>query len=202
MVLDHDEKRVTPSFVSANYFAELGAPAAGGRFFDATRDESSTSAPVAVLSFRLWQRRFQGDPSIVGKNIDLDGRPATVIGSAPQQFANLGTDDPDVWLPLPQHSYFVQGSLPLSDPKFDGMIFMWGRLAPGVSPKQAEQELLALTNRLRDLYPALIWDHERIVVTPGAHFFSTRRCGAGDRSGRAAGIAHPRRPPAPTSAAC
>ena len=62
--------------------------------------------------------------------------------------------------------------MPLDDPKFDGMIFMWGRLAPGVSPKQAEQELLALTNRLRELYPAVIWDHERIVVTPGAHFFS------------------------------
>ena len=177
MVLDHDEKRVTPSFVSTNYFAELGAPAAVGGFFDATRDESSNSTPVAVISFRLWQRRFQGDPSIVGKNIDLDGRSATVIGVAPQHFANLGTDNPDVWLPLPQHSYFVQGSLPLNDPKFDGMIFMWGRLATGVSPRQAEQELLAITNRLRDLYPTLIWDHERILVTPGAHFFSTEDAG-------------------------
>ncbi len=177
MVLDHDEKRVTPSFVSANYFTELGASATAGRLFDATREGPSGSSPVSVLSFRLWQRRFRGDPSIVGKSIDLDGRSATVIGVAPQQFANLGTDDPDVWLPLAQHSYFVQGSLPLDDPKFDGMIFMWGRFASGVSPKQAEQELLALTNRLRELYPPLIWDHERILVTPGAHFFSTEDAG-------------------------
>ena len=48
---------------------------------------------------------------------------------------------------------------------------MWGRLAPGVSMTNAEQELLSLTDQLRKLYPAVIWDHEYIVVTPGAHFF-------------------------------
>lgn len=172
MVLGQDEKRVTPAFVSANYFAELGAPAVAGHVFDAATEDSSGAAPVAVLSFHLWQTRFLGDPSIVGKGIVLDGRPATVIGIVSPQFANLGTADPDVFLPLAQHSYFVQGSLPLSDPNFDGMIFMWGRLAPGVSPRQAEQELLALTNRLREVSPASVWDHERIMVEPGAHFFS------------------------------
>ncbi len=49
---------------------------------------------------------------------------------------------------------------------------MWGRLAPGVSMPSAEQELLSLTNQLRKIYPTVIWDHEYIVVTPGAHFFS------------------------------
>ncbi len=49
---------------------------------------------------------------------------------------------------------------------------MWGRLAPGVSRPRAEQELLSLTNQLRKIYPAVIWDHEYIVITPGAHFLS------------------------------
>ncbi len=49
---------------------------------------------------------------------------------------------------------------------------MWGRLAPGVSISSAEQELLSLTNQLRKIYPTVIWDHEYIVVTPGAHFLS------------------------------
>ena len=172
MALGQDEKRVAPEFISANYFAELGAPAVAGRLFDPALEDSSGAPPVAVLSYRLWQTRFMGDPSVVGKNIVLDGRSATVIGVVSSQFANLGTADPDVFLPLAQHSYFVQGSLPLSDPDFDGMIFLWGRLAPGVSLNQAEQELVALTNRLREASPALVWDHERIVVTPGAHFFT------------------------------
>src|SRR5580692_9288525 len=174
MVLNQDEQRVKATFVSSNYFSELGGSAATGRLFDAERDNSA-SAPVCVLSFRLWQRKFDGDPSIVGKVIRLAGKPATVIGVASEAFANLGTDDPDIWLPLLQHSYFVEGSKPLTDPKFEGLIGMWGRLAPGVSRSNAEQELLSLTNQLRKIYPAVIWDHEYIVVTPGAHFFTDER---------------------------
>jgi hypothetical protein len=71
-----------------------------------------------------------------------------------------------------QHSYFVEGSQSLADPKFEGLIGMWGRLAPGVSRSSAEQEMLSLTNQLRKIYPTVIWDHEYIVITLGAHFLS------------------------------
>jgi predicted permease len=172
MALDHDEQRVKPSFVTANYFVELGASAAIGRLLDPSREEDAGSAPVAVLSYRLWQQRFEGDTSVVGRTVSLGGRPATVIGVAAQGFANLGTDDPDLWLPLAQHGYFVAGSRALDDPKFDGMLRMWARLAPGVTQSQAQQELLALTNQLRPLYPSVIWDHERIELSAGAHFFT------------------------------
>jgi predicted permease len=170
MVLNRDEQRIHPSFVTANYFSELGSSSAAGRLFDPVREDSSGSAPVAVLSYRFWQRRFNGDPAIIGKTLYLAGKPATVIGVTARGFANLGSENPDVWLPLLQHSYFVEGSKALSDPEFDGMLIMWGRLAPSVSYAQAAQELLALTNQLRKLYPAVIWDREYIVVTPGAHF--------------------------------
>jgi predicted permease len=171
LVLNQDEQRVSATFISSNYFSELGGSAATGRLFEAARDDAA-SAPVCVLSFRLWQRKFDGDPSIVGKAIRLGGKPATVIGVASETFASLGTDNPDLWLPLLQHSYFVEGSKPLGDPKFEGLIGMWGRVAPGVSRSSAEQELLSLTNQLRKIYPTVIWDHEYIVITPGAHFFS------------------------------
>jgi predicted permease len=171
MVLNHDEQRIHPSFVTANYFSELGASSAAGRLFDPSREDSSASAPVAVLSYRFWQRKFDGNRSIIGKTLYVAGKPVTVIGVTAQAYANLGTENPDIWLPLLQHPYFVEGSKALSDPTFDGMLIMWGRLAPGVSYSQAAQELLALTNQLRKLYPAVIWDHEYIVVTPGAHFF-------------------------------
>jgi putative ABC transport system permease protein len=170
LVLDHDEQRVIPSFVSANYFSELGASAAAGRLFDPSREELAASAPVVVLSYPFWQRKYAADPSIVGKTIHLAGKPATVIGVTSQSFANLGTREPDAWLPLMQHTYFVDGSKQLDDPKFEGMIVVTARLAPGATIPQTAQELLALTNRLRKLYPAIIWDNEYIRVSPGAHF--------------------------------
>jgi predicted permease len=52
------------------------------------------------------------------------------------------------------------------------LIGMWGRLAPGVSRSSAEQEMLSLTNQLRKIYPTVIWDHEYMVISPGAHFLS------------------------------
>ena len=81
LVLNQDEKRISATFVSSNYFSELGAAAATGRLLDAAHDDAA-SAPVCVLSFRLWQRKFDGDASIVGKSIRLGGRPATVVGVA------------------------------------------------------------------------------------------------------------------------
>jgi len=62
LVLNQDEQRVQATFVSSNYFSELGGSAAAGRLFDAARDDSA-SAPVCILSYRLWQRKFEGDPS-------------------------------------------------------------------------------------------------------------------------------------------
>jgi predicted permease len=172
MVLDRNEQRLKPSFVTANYFAELGASAAVGRLFDRVRENTVGSAPVVVLSYRLWQRSFAGDSSVVGRSILLGGRPATVIGVTAQGFANPGMDDPDLYLPLAQHGYFVVGSKALNDPKFDGMLKMWARLAPGMTQSQAQQDLLAMTNQMRPLYPAVIWDGERIELSPGAHFFT------------------------------
>ena len=172
MVLDKDEQRVkASSFVSSNYFTELGTPAAMGRLFDPAREDAGSS-PVVVLSNRFWQRKFNGDLSVVGRTVRLGGKPVTVIGVASSTFADLGTDEPDLWLPLLQHGYFFDGSKALSDPKFDGELRMWGRLAPSVSGSQAAQELLALTNQLRKLYADVIWDKEYIVITPGAHFFT------------------------------
>jgi predicted permease len=172
MALDQDAQRVHLSFVTANYFTELGAQAAVGRLFDSGREGSPSSPPVAVLSYRFWQRRYQGAPEIVGKTIHLSGKSATVIGVLPESFASLGTASPDLWLPLQQHSYFVEGSKALNDPDFDGLIIMSGRLAPGATKAMAADELLTLTNRLRPLYPKDIWDHEYIVVTAGAHYFT------------------------------
>ena len=70
---------------------------------------------------------------------------------------------------LLQQPYFVEGSKALTDTTSGGEVAMWARLASGVTPRVAEQELLALTNQLRKLHPKLIWDGEYIVCEPGGH---------------------------------
>jgi hypothetical protein len=168
MQVEDDVQPTSISFVTPNYFTELGTPAAYGRLFDPARDGISNGAPSIVLSYGLWQRRFGGDPSIVGQTIHIDKKPATVIGITPSAFASLGGQHPDIWLPIAQQPYFVEGSHILTDPSV-ASVRMWGRLAPGVAPKAAAQELRALTDELRRQHPKEIWDNEFIQVEPGGH---------------------------------
>jgi hypothetical protein len=70
--------------VSTNFFSALGVAPALGRGFDDQRDR--TAGPVAVISHQLWDRAFQRDPSIIGTEVQLSGRPATIVGVAPERF--------------------------------------------------------------------------------------------------------------------
>jgi predicted permease len=169
MELNDDLKPVSIDFVTANYFSELGATAAAGRLIDPHRDDSADAAPVVVLSYTFWQQRFSGDPSVIGKVVRLNKKPATIIGVISAFFPSLHGNDTDVYLPMKQQPYFVEGSKALTDVFNGGGVGMWGRLAPGVTAKSAADELLALTNALRKLYPKLIWDKEYIHIDPGGH---------------------------------
>jgi predicted permease len=168
MQMENDPQPASVSFVTPNYFAELGTPAGYGRLLDPARDAGPDAEPAVVLSYGFWQRRFGGDPSVVGRTIHLNKKPTTVIGILPYAFASLGGQRPDIWLPMAQQPYFVEGSHVLTDPG-DSAVRMWGRLAPGVSAKTAEQELRALTDELRRQRPKDIWDNEYIQSSPGGH---------------------------------
>jgi predicted permease len=161
MNLEGSAEPVHTSFATGNYFSELGTHAALGRLFEPVAEDKPDAAPVAVLSYGAWQRNLGADPSVVGRTIRLGGKPATVIGILPSEFASLGGQTPDVWLPLAQQPYFIEGSKVLTD-RSASSVRMWARLAPGVTAKMAEQELLALTNELRRQHPKEIWDNEYI----------------------------------------
>jgi predicted permease len=156
------------SFVTPNYFTELGTPPALGRLFDPTRDGDPTAAPSVVISNGFWQRRFGGDPSVVGRIIHIDKKPATIVGVLPYAFASLGGQGPNIWMPIIQQPYFVEGSHSLTDPG-DSAVRLWGRLAPGVSAKTAGQERRTLTDALRRQNPNDIWENEYIFISPGGH---------------------------------
>ncbi|MGA2650934.1 MAG: ABC transporter permease [Terracidiphilus sp.] len=168
MQVDDDLQQATASFITPNYFTELGTRAAQGRLFDPTRDGTANDAPSIVLSYGFWQRRFSGDPSIVGRLIHINRKPATVVGVTPYAFASLGSQRPDIWMPIAQQPYFVEGSHTLTD-SGDSAVRMWGRLASGVSAKMAAEELRTLTNELRRQHPNDIWDNEYIQISPGGH---------------------------------
>jgi len=127
-------------FVTPNYFEELGVGAAYGRAFTGKGDGAATAAPVAILSYGLWERNYGADPSVIGKTIRVNLKPVSIIGIAPFDFAGLKSSANDIWLLLPQHPYFVTGSTLLTDSQ--GSVEMFARLKPGTSMKTAELALV------------------------------------------------------------
>ena len=168
MQIESDLQGTSTSFVTANYFSELGTRAPYGRMLNPGLDGSPSSPPVMVISYGLWQRRFGGDPAAIGRTIHLNNKPVTVVGITPYSLATLGGQSPDIWLPITQQAYFIEGSNVLTD--FDNSsVRMWGRLAAGMTAKAAEQELRILTNELHRQHPAAVWDNEFIKSSPGGH---------------------------------
>jgi predicted permease len=168
MQVEDDLKPASASFFTPNYFTELGTVPAYGRLLDPVQDGSGDAAPAVVLNYGFWQRRFGGNPSVVGKVIHLNKKPVTVVGITPYTFATLGGQGPDLWLPMAQQPYFIEGSKLLTDAS-DSSVRMWGRLAPGVTAKAAEEELRTLTGELRSQHPKDIWDNEYVHSSPGGH---------------------------------
>lgn len=189
LALEGSDQPLTGHFVSGNFFTDLGATAAAGRVFAIGEDRVSAATPVVVISHRLWQRHFGGDPSIVGRAIMLNNGAAIVVGVASREFGGLTLDDPDVWIPISRHPDFVRGSRLLTTFAGDESgVRMWGRMRPGVSPAAVGQELQSLLATLRQSHPDGIWEHERLVSEPGG------RPGRGGGSSHGTGV--PRAPKA------
>ena len=130
--------RVSPSF-----FAMLGVDAALGRTFRA--DESQPGRDrVVVLTHGVWTRRFAADPSAVGRQLTIDGRPFTVVGVLPEDF-QFYQPDLDLWMPLAEDAA-------LRDRQNHSTI-VFARLAPRVSLAQAQDELDAVTRQLAVEHP-------------------------------------------------
>ena len=167
MQIDDDLQPTSVSFVTGNYFSELGTSPLYGRMLDASDDDGESPA-VAVLSYGVWQRRFGGDPAAVGRVIHLNGLPVTVVGVTPFEFASLGGQHPDVWVSIAQQPHLIAKSTVINE-WTSLSVRMWGKLAPGVQPEAAARELRSLTDELRKLHPDAVWDDERIEISPGGH---------------------------------
>jgi predicted permease len=92
-------QRIRGRAVTSEFFSVLRVRPALGRLFMSEDDEPGAE-PVAVLGHGFWQRRFGGDPEIVGERLELDGQIFTVIGVAAREFTGIGAEPLDVWVPL------------------------------------------------------------------------------------------------------
>jgi predicted permease len=173
LTIEREETPLKAHFVTANFFSELGAVPRLGRMLDPAHDEVSGAEPVVVLSHGFWERHFGADPSAAGRTIHLNGKPVTVVGVAANEFSGLSLDNPDVWLPVTQQPYFVDGSKLLTDLSVEGSgMAVWGRLRPGLTPKAAEGELRSLAAALRPQHPNDIWENENLPSQPGGYVTS------------------------------
>ncbi len=130
--------------ISAELFSTLGIVPLHGRAFQPNEDHPG-AAPVAIISYTLWQRRFAGDPSAVGKTLIFEDKPYVVVGIAPPGFQLSG--EADVFTPLGQNS----------DPRMQNrrahFIRVIARLRPGVGLAEAQAELSVIGGRLAKQYP-------------------------------------------------
>jgi macrolide transport system ATP-binding/permease protein len=143
----------TGSIVSANYFDAIGVHPILGRGFEPGEDSGRSAHPVTVISYQLWRGRFNGDPQIIGKTQRLDGVLHTIIGVAPKGFYGTFVGwAMQFWVPASMEEIFEGGGYKLED-RGARWIEAYGRLKPGVTREQAQQEIAAVAKRLEADYP-------------------------------------------------
>jgi len=146
--------RVSTAEVSFDLFELLGAAPVLGRGF--TREEDAPGRnSVVVLSYGAWQRRYGGEPTILGRTLTLDGAPATVIGVMPSHFY-FPTRETEYWIPLALD--------PANAPRGAHYLGVIARLSPGVSIPTAAIEMRTLAERLAVAFPATNAEESAEVV--------------------------------------
>ena len=130
---------------SPNLFSVLGVPLFQGRTFLPEEDRPG-GAPVAILGYSLWQRRFGGNPAVLGMSLVVDEKRYTVVGIAPAGL-RPGGDEGDVYVPIGQNTAQYMRN---RGPHPVGVI---GRLRPGTTLVRAQTELAMIGRRLAEQYP-------------------------------------------------
>jgi putative ABC transport system permease protein len=144
---DPHPRRFEMAAVTSNLFPLFGVRPILGRNFTPLEDVVK-GPPVAMLSYRLWQRGYNSDPNLVGKSIHVNGQDFTVVGILPSQFRlllpaeALVVRDSDVWIPLQLDYYSVARNLTF--------LAVFGRAKPGATLAQAQAEMDGIAVQLRN----------------------------------------------------
>ncbi len=143
---------VWPYMVSGNYFDALGIQPYLGRLIHASEEHGKNSMPEIVLSYALWHSYFNGDRATVGRTVQINKHPFTIVGVAPPDFR--GTElffAPDMWLPIVNTPQILDWySL---EERGNHSAWIAGHLKPGVTPAAATSDLNTIAASLAKTYP-------------------------------------------------
>jgi predicted permease len=171
---DAPAKTLRAEFVSGNYFATLGLGAYTGRVFSDS-DDSPSSPPAAVLSYKAWQGEYAADSSIVGSTVYIQARPFTVIGIAPPGFfGDRVTDNPpDLWVPLNTEPY-IHGDTSILHHQESHWLYLLGRVRPATNVGALQAKLSVTLRQWLYTRPLLtanggstIIPRQHVVLVPG-----------------------------------
>src|SRR5215831_8373275 len=159
-------ERVWGMVATANYFEVLGVRPVMGRTFSPEEDTKPGGAPVVVISYHFWQTRFGGQRDVVGRTLNLNEHPYSVIGVTPAIFQGSQTGiRTDLYIPVMMESVMLpQGDL-LHDHHYF-WLFVLGRLKPGVTLQQAQEQMTAALKPEVKNYPDEHRGHEVVTVFP------------------------------------
>ena len=145
----NEPERLLGAMVSYDYFNVLGVKPELGRAFTPDEDKPG-AAPVVLISHALWQRRYAGDPNIVGREIDLGGK-TTVVGVMPPGFEfPISDEKQDYWEPLFPASFMTKE---VRDERANRFLPVIGRLKPGVTVEQAKADLDLISRQIEQSSP-------------------------------------------------
>lgn len=180
------EPAVAGQLVSGNYYSVLGVNAALGRTIAPEDDRAPGESPVCVISYNYWQRRFGGDPTVVGKSIRLGNTPFTIIGVTPPEFSGLEIGSSlDISVPLMMQPQVMPGIASYVSNDATGPIFsVMGRLRNEVTMERAQAGLSVRYQQIMAEYAASNWGfkgvarpwlEEKLMVESGAQGLSELR---------------------------
>lgn len=169
IAIDGAPEDITGRMVTGDYFETLGVRPWLGRTFTAAEDRMPGADPYVVVSYAYWQRRFAGDPSVIGRTVRLKHYPFTIIGIAPPEFfGEVVGDRPDIWAPMMMEPELMPGRDFLEKPNTAALI-MIGRLKAGVSLAQARAAVAAaIRQALTETLAARLSADDRSAIAKGA----------------------------------
>ena len=169
MTIDRGSYQTFLTAVDANYFETVGVPIALGRAFGPSEVQAGAGGVTAIISDDAWRNYFDRDPGVIGRAIEVNGIPATIIGVAPPAFhGTMLAERAELWMPLLAFWQMLapQAARQFVDDRNTPSVDLMGRLAPGRSVSEAQAEFSTIEARLRLSDPST--ERHRVSVVPYA----------------------------------